>query len=82
MATRSDGAEEARAHLPDLLDQAHHGRTTVITRRGKPYAALVPVGELAARTKGPSLVALAGSGAGLWGKRVRATLRRMRSEWD
>jgi prevent-host-death family protein len=37
------GAEEARNQLPDLLDAAKQGRSTIITRHGRPVAALVPI---------------------------------------
>jgi prevent-host-death family protein len=37
------GAEEARNQLPELLDAAAEGRSTIITRRGRPIAALVPL---------------------------------------
>ena len=75
---RRKGAEEARAQLPALLEDAAQGRTTIITRRGRSIAALVPVSE-ATRQKG--LVDLIGSGKGLWGARAR-TLRRLRDEWS
>src|SRR5579862_6326491 len=35
----SKGVEEARSELPRILDEAEHGRPTVITRHGKPVAA-------------------------------------------
>jgi prevent-host-death family protein len=37
------GAEEARNELPHLLDEAEKGRSTVITKHGRPVAALAPV---------------------------------------
>jgi prevent-host-death family protein len=37
------GAEEARNQLPDLLEAAEKGRSTIITRHGRPVAALVPM---------------------------------------
>jgi antitoxin (DNA-binding transcriptional repressor) of toxin-antitoxin stability system len=33
------GAEEARKQLPELLDAAEKGESTVITRHGRPVAA-------------------------------------------
>lgn len=80
MARKSYGAEEARARLPELLERAHHGTPTVITRHGKPYAALVPV-EVAARRRKVSLLALKGSGTGLWGKDSAKTVAELRDEW-
>jgi prevent-host-death family protein len=37
------GSEEARNELPTLLEEAEGGRTTIITRRSRPVAALVPL---------------------------------------
>jgi len=53
MPSKTCGAERARAHLPDLLDDAHQGASTIITKRGRPYAALVPLAESAPPRKGP-----------------------------
>ena len=80
MAKKTCGAEEARANLPALLERAHHGGTTVITKRGRPYAALVPVA--AAQERRSSFLALAGTGKGLWGRRPSATIAAMRDEWE
>lgn len=81
MRPKTCGAEEARATLPELLEQAHRGRVTVITKRGRPYAALVPAQRLGAGTRRVSLLALRGSGAGLWGD-ARASIAGMRDEWE
>jgi prevent-host-death family protein len=59
------GAEEARDQLPRLLEAAESGRSTVITRRGRPVAALVPTGDYLASVP---LTPAAGSGGGLWGR--------------
>jgi prevent-host-death family protein len=80
--TKTCGAEEARATLPDLLEQAHRGRVTVITKRGRPYAALVPAARLGAGTRRLSLLSLRGSGAGLWGDDSRVAIAAMRDEWE
>ena len=38
------GVEETRARLPEILGAAHHeGAVTIVTRRGEPCAAVVPV---------------------------------------
>jgi prevent-host-death family protein len=76
---RRKGAEEARNQLPSLLDDAVKGRTTIITRRGRSIAALVPMDGVASRQKG--LIELLGSGKGLWGGSARR-LRRLRDEWS
>ncbi len=39
------GAFEAKTHLSGLLDEVEQGRSITITRRGKPVARLVPIGE-------------------------------------
>ncbi|MEQ1581235.1 MAG: type II toxin-antitoxin system Phd/YefM family antitoxin [Steroidobacteraceae bacterium] len=77
----SKGAEEARNQLPALIEAAADGRSTVITRHGRPVAALVPIDRMD-RDYQASLLELKGSGRGLWGKSSAATLRRLRSEWD
>ncbi|HLZ96306.1 MAG TPA: type II toxin-antitoxin system Phd/YefM family antitoxin [Steroidobacteraceae bacterium] len=76
------GAEEARNDLPTLLEEALSGRATIITRRGRPVAALVPVAEYRARHRQQSLLALEGSGRGLWGKTSGSTIKRLREEWS
>jgi prevent-host-death family protein len=76
------GAEEARNELPDLLDAAEKGRSTIITRHGRPVAALVPIGGYGAAVRQPSLLPLQGSGRGLWGKNSTDTIRKLRDEWS
>jgi len=79
MTKKTYGAEEARTLLPDLLEKAHQGAASLITKRGKPYAALVPI-EQAQRAR-QSLKALAGTGRGLWGRNPARTIRKLRGEW-
>jgi prevent-host-death family protein len=76
------GSEEARARLPELLDAASRGQSTVITRRGKPYAALVPLDALARGGRRVAIASLRGTGSGLYGDDVRAELARLRDEWE
>jgi prevent-host-death family protein len=75
------GAEEARNQLPDLLEAAEHGQSTIITRHGRPVAALMPVEAYNASLRQHPLLPLEGSGRGLWGKDSGRTLRRLRDEW-
>ncbi|MEJ7669673.1 MAG: type II toxin-antitoxin system Phd/YefM family antitoxin [Casimicrobiaceae bacterium] len=75
------GAEEARKRFPSLVDQAARGEPTIITKHGKPYAALVPASYLAQSKAGVDIRAFRGSGKGLWGRSVKRTLRSMREEW-
>src|SRR6266540_4262249 len=58
------GAEEARNQLPDLLEAAEKGRSTIITRHGRPVAALVPIEAYGAAIRQEPLVPVAGSGYG------------------
>jgi prevent-host-death family protein len=76
------GAEEARNQLPSLLEAAERGETTVITKHGKPVAALVPIEQLNAPPKQMSLLPLEGTGRGLWGEDSTKTIREMRDEWE
>ena len=76
------GSEEARNELPSLLEEAEEGRATIITRRGRPIAALVPLAEYRAGHKQQSLLALKGAGRGLWGKQSGRTLKKLRDEWS
>ena len=76
------GAEDARNDLPDVLREAERGRSTVITRRGRAVAAVVPIEALAAQERQQPLADLLGSGKGLWGRDSRVTLRRLRDEWN
>jgi prevent-host-death family protein len=78
----SKGAEEARSQLPDLLEAAENGRSTVITRHGRPVAALVPLRAYHAAASQLSLCPLRGSGRGLWGKESARTIRELRDEWS
>ena len=83
MATISKkGAEEARNQLPSLLESAERGRATVITKRGKAVAALVPIEDFEAGGKQSSLVGLKGTGKNLWGRDSAHTLDKLRDEWD
>ena len=75
------GVEEARSQLPALLAEAERGRSTIITRHGRSIAAIVPVELAAGESRQKSLIGLAGSGKGLWGKDSARTLRRLRDEW-
>jgi antitoxin (DNA-binding transcriptional repressor) of toxin-antitoxin stability system len=81
MRRKSYGTENARAHLPELLELAHRGTATVITRHGKPYAILAPIDQEKSRKRSVSLLALRGSGAGLWGDDPAATVASLRDEW-
>jgi prevent-host-death family protein len=76
------GAEEARNQLPDLLEAAEKGRSTIITRHGRPVAALVPIEAYGSAVRQQPLVPVEASGRGLWGEPSSRTLRRLRDEWS
>ncbi len=76
------GVEQARSQLRALLVEAMKGRSTVITRHGKSVAAIVPIDRLAASGAQRTLLAIAGSGKGLWGANSGASIRQLRGEWD
>lgn len=77
----SRGAEEARQQLPAILSAAAAGRTTIITRHGRPVAAVVPAAT-AKPARPASLTALAGTGKGLWGTNSGKTVAALRDEWN
>jgi prevent-host-death family protein len=75
------GAEEARSQLADLLMAAEKGCSTIITRRGKPVAALVLIDACGSAVCQEPLLPLAGTGRGLWGNDSSRTVRKLREEW-
>jgi prevent-host-death family protein len=75
-------AQEARNELPDLLAAAEKGQATIITRHGRPVAALVPISAYSSSVRQPPLLPLKGSGRGLWGRNSMRTIRQMRDEWN
>jgi prevent-host-death family protein len=79
---RRRGAEEARNQLPELLEEAEKGAPTIITRHGRPVAALVPISAYGAAVRQEPLLPVAGTGRGLWGRSSEPTLRKLRDEWN
>lgn len=79
---RRVGIEEGRRTLPELASDALAGKVTVLTRHGKAVAAIVPLGELVGRRRRARLLALLGSGKGLWGGSPAETIDAMRREWE
>jgi prevent-host-death family protein len=76
------GLEQARNELPRLVTQAMAGTSTVITRHGRPCAVLVPLEQLRSKPRHGGLLALRGTGAGLWGPQATLAVRELREEWD
>lgn len=80
MTIARKGAEEARKQLKELLDAAESGTATIITRHGRPVAVLAPLNARIANDAQASLLALEGSGHGLWGKDSAKNLDAQRDE--
>jgi prevent-host-death family protein len=76
------GSEDARNELPSLIEAAEGGHATIITRRGRPVAALVPVDAYLHGHRQQSLLPLEGSGQSQWGKNSKRTIEKLRDEWD
>ncbi len=85
MGTFKYGLEQARAQLPLIASEAHAGNASIITRHGKPIAAVVPVQQWqehrASQRARSGLLALRGSGRGLWGKHAGLAVAALRDEW-
>jgi len=76
---KTAGVEEARKTLPEILSRAHHdGTVTIVTKRGVPYAAIVPVSHVVRGAR--KLTALRGSACGCYGEAAEY-VDRMRDEW-
>ncbi|MFA6033032.1 MAG: type II toxin-antitoxin system prevent-host-death family antitoxin [Myxococcota bacterium] len=76
------GAEKARQNLSKLIDDAGRGETVIIEKHGSPKAMLVSIKNAPEPDSGESMVALAGSGAGLWGKSPSQYVEKLRGEWE
>ncbi len=77
--SRIAGVDEARTNLPEILNAANaDGTVTIVTKRGVPYAAIVPVSQ--ALQQPVKLTDLRGSADGCYGE-VGEFLEGLRSEW-
>lgn len=76
------GAEAARNDFPSLISAASEGRTTIITRHGRPVAAIVPAESVLNSQRQLPISTIAGTGKGLWGKNSRRTIAKLRDEWN
>ena len=78
------GIEKARNNLPQLALRAFGGEPSVLTKHGKPYAAIVPLKMLEearrAAAGNSSFLALRGTGKGLWGTKPAQAIAQMRDE--
>ena len=77
--TRIAGVDEARRKLPEILKAAYQkGAVTIVTNRGVPYAAVVPVSQ--AVQQASKLTELRGSGKGCYGD-AASFVETLRDEW-
>lgn len=77
------GLEQARIRFPEIVANANAGQYCIITKHGKPYAAVVPLTDLPkVPNSGPSFLSLKGSGRGLWGPNVGQVIDGLRDEWE
>ena len=79
------GLEQARIQLPTIIANAHAGVRSIITKHGKPYAAVVPLQDVqkpsVAADLASGILALRGTGRGLWGAHVGQAVSELRDEW-
>ena len=77
--TRVAGVDEARRKLPEILKAAYqNGDVTIVTNRGVPYAAVVPVAQ--AVQQAAKLTELRGSARGCYGD-AATYVEALRNEW-
>jgi antitoxin (DNA-binding transcriptional repressor) of toxin-antitoxin stability system len=81
MQARAIGLEQGRSQLPQLALRAHGGQTTLLTKHGKPYAAIVSPELVQQAKRSRRFLALRGTGKGLWGARPAQAVAKLRSEW-
>ena len=80
------GLEQARAQLPLIAAEAQAGYSSEITRHGKPVAVVVPVQDWHAgqgkQLASGGILALRGSGRGLWPQGAAKAVAQLRNEWQ
>jgi prevent-host-death family protein len=76
---------QVRKHLTSIVTDAHAGTSCIITKHGKPYAAIVPIQNFensrAAADTTIGLLTLRGTGRGFWSSAVIQTIPELRDEW-
>ncbi len=84
--TTQYGLEQARAQLPHIASEAVAGYSSVITRHGKPVAVVVPVAQWrdqqARAFQQGGVLALRGTGRGLWAEGASQAVADLRGEWQ
>ena len=82
MPLHTVGLEQGRNTLPELASRAHAGEPSLLTRHGKPYAAIVAADMLLKTTRPRvAFLTLRGSGKGLWGATPGQAIADARDEW-
>jgi len=81
VSKRTKGVQQARQELPALVEAAHRGSRTMITKHGKPYAAIVPVDEAMKNSRGVTVAQLRGTGRKIWKLDAAEEVSRLRDEW-
>ncbi len=81
MPVHTIGLEEGRSTLPALASRANAGQPSLLTRHGKPYAAIVSPEVLLKSRPRTAFLALRGSGKGLWGPAPARAIAQSRDDW-
>ena len=81
MPILSVGLHVGRINLPRLASLAHAGQGSLLTKHGKPYAAIVAPEVLLKGRRKSGFLNLRGSGVGLWGASPAQHVDALRSEW-
>jgi antitoxin (DNA-binding transcriptional repressor) of toxin-antitoxin stability system len=81
MAVHTVGLEVGRSTLLELASRAHAGEPSLLTRHGKPYAAIVPPDVLNKARPRVRFLGLRGTGKGLWGPSPAKAVAEIRDEW-
>jgi antitoxin (DNA-binding transcriptional repressor) of toxin-antitoxin stability system len=81
-APKHIGLDQAGNELARLVALAQAASSTIITRLGRPCAALVPLDCPQAAAHKSGLLSLRGTGAGLWGRDAATTVIQLRDEWN
>lgn len=82
MPIHSVGLDEGRSSLPKLAAMAHAGQSSLLTKHGKPYAAIVSPDLLLKTQRKSDFLALRGTGTGLWGASATDYVAQLRNEWN
>ena len=77
------GLEQARMRFPEIVANANAGQYCIITKHGKPVAAVIPLADLPKEQKSKfNFLSLKGTGRGLWGTDTGQFITDLRNEWD